>query len=410
MATRALLVVYVLTACVPQQSFGMPPYVMSIPVPETPPSPTASMAPTAVQIEAAASLHSPSPTTIIPDDAWEGLGKRALLAGRLVLYSDTARTLTSLTNMLGAYPGLDAVGRVMSGAELCATVTRESEDDNATADLVLTSGTACIQRLARAGYLVPYVPTSLRPFMREDMLAPVLTHHWEVVGIHHNGRADPEDALASWWDLVGPAWRGRVALADPLIDDHALGLLEALIAHDDALRASYQGQLGADALEDEPAWSVWLRALLANDVVLLPSDAEVARWIGEPAAQEPRAGFCSSVHWERVLRGELNLEFAIRAVPAAGVRWRTYVAPTAHASNPDGARLALAWLLGDPSGGGGYEPWYQAGIYPSRLDVPLPAGSVPRGELAGRLWEVPSEPDEAFRGAVIEAFAAARDE
>jgi len=307
-----------------------------------------------------------------------------------------------VTNMLGAYPGLDAAGRVMGGAELCAMLAHV--DASATPDLVLASGMGCIQRLARDGYLEAYVPASLRSSLEDDMVTPVLTHHWEILGLHHNGLLAEDQSLASWWDLVTPAWEGRVALADPLVEDRALGLLEALVAHDDLLRASYGGQLGSDALGDGPAWSVWLDALLANEVMLLPSDAEVARWVGDPTSDGPRAGLCSSIHWKRVLRGELNLEFAVRAAPVAGVRWRTYVAPVVSASNPDGARLALAWFLGDDGGRGGYEPWYQAGLYPARLDVPLPAGSVERSALIGRLWEVPPDLQDGQRNELLAAF------
>jgi ABC-type Fe3+ transport system substrate-binding protein len=387
-------------ACEPRQALSVPPpYVMQTPAP-TVRAPTETLDVVSVSV-AGDTTPSPSvrPTT---DDDWDAITRRALLAGKLLIYSDAARTLTSVTNMLGAYPGLDVAGRVMGGAELCATLA--DADEAAMPDLVLASGMGCVQRLARDGYLEAYLPASLQASLEDDMVTPVLTHHWEIVGLHHNGLLGEEQSLASWWDLVTPAWEGRVALADPLLEDRALAVLEALVAHDDLLRASYGGQLGADALEGEPAWSVWLDALLANEVLLLPSDAEVARWVGDPTSDGPRAGFCSSVHWKRVLRGELNLEFAVRAAPVAGVRWRTYVAPVASASNPDGARLALAWLLGDDSGRGGYEPWYQVGLYPSRIDVPLPDGSVERSALIGRLWEVPPDLQDAERNALLAAF------
>lgn len=389
----------------------MPPYVL----------PTATSGRTAVATKAATSgavdagarnaTLSPTSTAVMPaDDDWEGLVKRALLAERLVVYSDTARTLTSLANMMGAYPGLEATGRVMSGAALCAEMMEGVESGTAVADLVITSGEACVQALVRSGYVDAYVPTSVAPSLPDDMLHPVLTHHWEVVGLHHNDRLSDANALASWWDLVDPAWRGRVALADPLVDERAEGFLDTLIAHEEDLRGSYQGQLGANALAERPAWEVWLEALVANELVLLPSDAEVARWVGDPAAEEARAGFCSSAHWERVVRGDLDLHFALHSLPTAGVRWRTYVAPVAGASNPEGARLALVWLMGDDAGRGGYEPWYQAGLYPARLDVPLSDGTVPRSELVGRLWEVPALADVALRAEAIESLAGARPE
>jgi len=392
-----------LVACVPPQVAGMPPYVMATSLPgERSALPTVTGVADSPDAVGTATIES-EPEATVADD-WDATIRRALLAGRLLVFSDTARTLTSLANMASAYPGLDTSGRVMSGAELCAALTSPSETESAAPDLLLASGTACIHKLVREGYLEAYVPVSLRPSLRQEMLTPVLTHHWEVVGLHHNGHLDPDEPLTSWWDLVTPAWRGRVALADPLVEDRALGLLEALVAHDDLLRASYRGELGPNALVDKPAWSVWVDALLENEVVLLPSDAEVARWVGDPAQEGPRAGFCSSVHWRRVLRGELNLEFAVGVVPVAGVRWRTYVAPITGARNPDGARLALAWLLGNASGDAGYEPWYQAGLYPARSDVPLPTGSVPRSALVGRLWEVPADLDEAQRSALMETF------
>jgi len=348
------------------------------------PSPTAP--PTTADIATDTATPLPEPVVAGDDDDWESLVKRALQAQDLVVYSDSARALTSLANMVGAYPGLDATGRVMSGPELCAAVAESDATHQRQPDLVLTSGTACVQALVNAGELTPYLPATLLPTLSEDMLEPVLTHHWEVLGIHQNNRLGEEQVLVSWWDLVTPAWRGAVALADPLVDEHARGFLDALIAHEPELRASYRGQMGDVALTDAPAWAVWLRGLAANDLRILPSDAEVARWVGDPAAEEGRAGICSSVHWERVSRGDLRLRLVQDAVPITGVRWRTYVAPVADAANLDGAKLGLLWLMGDETGRGGYEPWYQAGLYPARLDVPLAEGTVPRSELVGRLW------------------------
>ncbi len=372
------------------------------------PSPTAP--PTTADIATDTATPLPEPVVAGDDDDWESLVKRALQAQDLVVYSDSARALTSLANMVGAYPGLDATGRVMSGPELCAAVAESDATHQRQPDLVLTSGTACVQALVNAGELTPYLPATLLPTLSEDMLEPVLTHHWEVLGLHQNNRLGEEQVLVSWWDLVTPAWRGAVALADPLVDEHARGFLDALIAHEPELRASYRGQMGDAALTDAPAWAVWLRGLAANDLRILPSDAEVARWVGDPAAEEGRAGICSSVHWERVSRGDLRLRLVQDAMPITGVRWRTYVAPVADAANLDGAKLGLLWLMGDETGRGGYEPWYQAGLYPARLDVPLAEGTVPRSELVGRLWEVPPTPDAALRAEAIELLVTARGE
>ena len=389
----------------------MPPYVSATATPESTAAPSATELDPGAGVTLSAVAPSPAQTaTVAEDEDWETLVKRALLAEELLVYSDSARALTSLANMVGAYPGLDATGRVMSGAELCAVVADDVASGDPQVDLVLTSGAACVQSLAQAGGLLPYLPVDLLPSLPEDMLGPVLTHHWEVVGIHHNDRLGEGQAIDSWWDLVSPAWRGSVALADPLVDERAQGLLDALVAHEAELRASYRGELGDGALDEEPAWAVWLRALVANDVRLLPSDAEVARWVGDLAAEEGRVGLCSSVHWERASRGDLRLRFVQGIAPICGVRWRTFVAPVAGAGNPAGARLALIWLMGDEAGRGGYEPWNQAGLYPARLDVPLPAGMVPRSELVGRLWEVPTAPDVALRAAAIELLAGARGE
>lgn len=399
-----------LVACEPPRGSGMPEYVLPTATSGEIVAPSPTVSPTAADVMT--ETMTPLPETMVAgdNDDWESLVKRALQAQNLFVYSDSARALTSLANMAVAYPGLDATGRVMSGPELCAAVAEGGATHQRQADLVLTSGAACLQALVNAGELTPYLPATLLPTLSEDMLEPVLTHHWEVLGLHQNDRLGEEQVLLSWWDLVSPAWRGAVALADPLVDEHAQGFLDALIAHEPELRASYRGQMGDEALADAPAWAVWLRGVAANDLRILPSDAEVARWVGDLAAEEGRAGICSSVHWERVSRGDLRLRLVQDAMPTAGVRWRTFVAPAADAANADGAKLGLLWLMGDETGRGGYEPWYQAGLYPARLDVPLAAGTVPRSELVGRLWEVPLTPDTALRAEAVELLAAARGE
>jgi len=245
----------------------MPPYVLATATPESTVAPsTTTLDPGAGATPSAVAPSPAQPTTVAEDEDWETLVRRALLAEELLVYSDSARALTSFANMVGAYPGLDATGRVMSGAELCAVVADDVASGEPQVDLVLTSGAACVQSLVQAGGLLPYLPVDLLPSLPEDMLEPVLTHHWEVLGIHHNDRLGEGQAIDSWWDLVSPAWRGSVALADPLVDERAQGLLDALVAHEAELRASYRGELGDGALDEEPAWAVWLRALVANDV------------------------------------------------------------------------------------------------------------------------------------------------
>jgi iron(III) transport system substrate-binding protein len=395
-----------LAACEPFPEKGAPPFPLSQPRPTAvPPTATAEPTrPTPVRVTPLVSTPVATPTAIPPDDDWlerarlgphqrldedaEAVRRQALDEGLVMLYSDSSRGLTSLEAMVEAHPGMAVEGYTWSAGDIALRLSEDAGGGGSAADVFLMADPVRTHAIVSQGWLWPYVPPELVEVVPESVVGGLPIHHWSALLVVSGGGAPPA-AVDTWWDLTRPEWAGRVALSDPLVDDRTLYLLATMVQHADAMAEAYRTEFEEEPpLDDDcgDAGCLWIRALLANQPVILNGDAHVARWVGEGG--ETRLGLCGYEQYIKVRRGELSFAPLWRLAPTAGLRWATTVAIVDRAPHPQAAKLAVRWLYGNASGGQGFAPWFEAGYYPGRADVADPPGALPRNELLDRLWEV----------------------
>jgi len=404
-----LLVAWLLSSCEPFPQQGIPPFPLSAVrptavLPSPTPAPTrpapARVTPLATPLGTATAAPSAEPadtawleraglgTRQRPDEDADVLRRRAQDEGVVVLYSDSSRAQTSLQAMVEAYPGITIDGYTWSAADIALRLAEDAREGKPTADVFLVADPLRVYDLASRGWLWPYRPTDLGDVLPDETAGGLPVHHWSALMVVSGGA--PPTSVDSWWDLTRPEWAGRVALSDPLVDDRTLYLLATMVQRADDMAEAYRAEFGQEPTLDQEcadAGRLWIRDLLANQPALLHGDAEVARWVGEGDGQT-RLGLCGYEQYIKVRRGELAFVPLWQLAPTAGLWWPTAVAIVHRAPHPQAAKWAVRWLYGGPEGGEGYAPWYEAGYYPARSDVPDPPGALPRGELRARLWEV----------------------
>lgn len=404
-----VLAASLLSACEPFPEKGVPPFPLSQPRP-TAALPTATPTPTrptpvrVTPLVAAATAPPATPTAGPPDDAWleraglgphlspeedaEAMRRQALDEGRVMLYSDSSRGLTSLEAMTEAQPGIVTEAYTWSAGDIVLRMEGDAQQGTTAADVLLVADPVRVHALASRGWLWPYVPPELADVLPQTTSAGLPIHHWSALLPVSGGGAAA--SIDTWWDLTRPEWAGRVALSDPLVDDRTLYLLAMMVQRTDDMAEAYRAEFEQAPPLDEDcgdAGCLWIRSLFANQPVILNGDADVARWVAEDAGQT-RVGLCGYEQYIKVRRGELSFTPLWRLAPTAGLRWPAAVAIVDRAPHPQAAKLAVRWLYGSAGGGQGYAPWLEAGYYPARTDVADPPGALPRDELLARLWEV----------------------
>jgi len=412
-----VLVATLVSACEPFPERGVPPFPVGVAraMPTSVSATPEPEIPTPVRITPLPAPESPrveTPTPAPPDDVWleraglgdhapaeedgEALRQAALTEASVVLYSDSSRALTSLEALTEAQPGLQVEGYTWSAADIALRLAGEVAAGDNLADVYLAGDPIGSAELEAQGGLWAYEPPELAEVIPTNGTLP--EHHWSALMVVTGGSGAPID---NWWDLTRPEWAGRVALSDPLVDDRTLYLFATTVLREDEMAAAYRAEFDQEPPLDADcgdAGCLWVRALLANGPALLHGDAEVARWVGEGG--ETRLGLCGYEQYAKVRRGELSFTPLWQLAPAAGLRWPSVVAIVDRSPHPNAAKLAVRWLYGDSSGLRGYAPWFEAGYYPARSDVPDPSGAVPRDRLRERLWDV----DAAALAALLPAF------
>jgi iron(III) transport system substrate-binding protein len=99
--------------------------------------------------------------------------------------------------------------------------------------VILADWTAGLE-LADTGDVLPYRPARLAEALRPGLQAagPFLPIGGDVVTIVVNTRALPEGAALpkDWFDLVGPAWKGRLTMPDPRLSGTAADFVVGFVA------------------------------------------------------------------------------------------------------------------------------------------------------------------------------------
>jgi iron(III) transport system substrate-binding protein len=313
--------------------------------------------------------------------------------GKVMVYSFTSRIARVKPAFEQAYPGvtMDFVD-INSTRMIARLIAEQRANTNAVDVLYVSDAPVVFNQLVRDLRVERYVPPRIAAVVPDAMTRPLLAQRLSTKVLMYNEVAHPNGApVANLWELTQPAWRGRVVMVDPSQRGDYLDMLTEIVLQADAMAAAYQALFGRPIQLDRGvngAGEQWVRALFRNDLVLVANTDAVNKAIGPRTATRPPIGFGTYSDRRDNDREGWALQVANRVAPASGITFPAVLALARRAPNPAAARLLIDYLMGDTSadGGPGFAPFAVPGDYPTRTDMPVPAGAVPLAELGA--WPI----------------------
>ncbi|MGJ8534498.1 MAG: ABC transporter substrate-binding protein [Alphaproteobacteria bacterium] len=303
--------------------------------------------------------------------------------GAVIVYSFTSRIGKVEAAFEKAYPGIDLQGFDISSTEQIARLTAEAQAGVTNADVIYVSDTPVVLKaLLETGIIASYVPPRVADRVPAEFQTPLLAQRLSTKVLMYNEEANPDGApVDSLWDLTREEWEGRVVMVDPLQRGDYLDLMTEIVLRSDEMAAAYEAEFGQpiDLDGTTSAGERFIIDLFANDVILVGSTDDVNAAVGALGQENPPVGFTSYSDRRDNEDEGWALQVANDVAPAPGIIFPAVVALAAKPNNPAAARLVIDFLMGDETetGGPGLAPFYVAGDYVTRTDIPPHPDAVP---------------------------------
>lgn len=343
-------------------------------------------------------------TAALADGHLDGMTPEELLPlaqqeGKVTVYSFTSRIGRVETAFEEAYPGIDLQGFDISSTEQIARLTAEAQAGVTNADVIYISDVPVVlPALLETGIIKNYVPPRVADRVPSEFRSPLLAQRLSTKVLMFNEQAHPEGApVTNLWQLTTDDWRGRVIMVDPLQRGDYLDLMTEIVLRSDEMADAYQAQFGQeiDLGGAASAGEKFIMDLFANDLILVGSTDDVNVAVGAVGQENPPVGFTSYSDRRDNEDEGWALQVANEVEPAPGIIFPAVLALAAEPQNPAAARLVVDFLMGDESetGGPGLEPFYVAGDYVTRSDIPPHPDAVPLSDF--NAWRI--DPAETAR-------------
>ncbi|KIT18050.1 ABC transporter substrate-binding protein [Jannaschia aquimarina] len=312
--------------------------------------------------------------------------------GTVTVYSFTSRIGRVETAFEEAYPGIDLQGFDISSTEQIARLRAEAQAGVTNADVIYISDTPVVlTELLETGIIAPYVPPRVADRVPEQYKDPLLAQRLSTKVLMYNEEANPDGApVDSLWDLTREEWVGRVVMVDPLQRGDYLDLMTEIVLRSDEMAEAYEAEFG-EAIDLDGAANAgekFIIDLFANDVILVGSTDDVNVAVGAMGQDNPPVGFTSYSDRRDNEDEGWALQVANDVAPAPGIIFPAILALSAEPQNPAAARLVIDFLMGDETetGGPGLAPFYVAGDYVTRTDIPPHPDAVPLDDFTA--WRI----------------------
>jgi ABC-type Fe3+ transport system substrate-binding protein len=273
---------------------------------------------------------------------WEQTIEAAKKDGQVTVYHTRGPFDKVFADFNKLYPGIKLVSVSGRGGDLISRIMAERRADKYLADIYLGSTGTPLDVLYPAKVLEPIPPLLILPEIKEQSNWFQKQHHYGdpedkyifvFEGVVRSDMAynttlvDPKE-FRSYWDLLKPKWKGKIAAMDPKLAGFPTGLLQFNYYHPDLgtkfLRQLF-GDMDVTLSRDGRQIVDWL-AVGKFDIALAPSASEIQAAMKQrlPVARfEPRA-FKEGIYM-RATQGSLSV---LTRYP-----------------HPNAAKLFVNWLL-----------------------------------------------------------------
>ena len=137
--------------------------------------------------------------------------------GKVVVYSITSRIANAATAFEKKY-GIKVEAYNLKDGELIEKVTREVGGNIVGADFVISQDSGRVYgQLINTGYLVNYVPESMKNVIPKQYQAPLVFQFINKVFIF-NSEKTQTPVIKNVWEVTEPKWKGLVQFKDPKLE------------------------------------------------------------------------------------------------------------------------------------------------------------------------------------------------
>jgi iron(III) transport system substrate-binding protein len=268
-------------------------------------------------------IHAGEPKST-SETEWSEAVEAAQKDGQVTIYHTRGPFDKLFSEFSKRYPAIKIVSVTGRGGELISRIMAERRAGKYLTDLYLGSSGTPLDVLYPGKMLEPLGNFMILPEVRDQSNWFQKQHHWAdpegkyifvFEGVvrsdmaYNSTQVDPKE-LTSYWDLVKPKWKGKIAAMDPKLPGFPTGLLQFAYYHPD-LGSKFLRQLFSAAditlSRDSRQLVDWL-AVGKFALALAPSasDVQAAMSQGLPLARfEPRA-FKEGIYM-RATQGSLSV-------------------------------------------------------------------------------------------------------
>lgn len=296
--------------------------------------------------------------------------------GKVVVYSITSRISKAAEAFEQKY-GIKVEASNLKDFELVEKVSKEVGGGIVGADFVIAQDSGRVYgELINTGYLVNYVPESMKDIIPQEFQNPLSTQFINKVFIFNNEKSQ-EPIITNVWQLTEPAFAGLVQFKNPFQEGVNSNFLTMVTSPEwsGKLAAAYKDLYGREIeLTTENAGYEWIKMFFENGAVLGTSDTTISENIGIKGQPQTHVGLFVFSKTRFDESKDLALQAMTDVKPFAGFYYPAYAMLTSNAKNPNAAKLFIEYLLTEE----GFAPWGKdVGAYSSNPNIGINEGDYP---------------------------------
>ncbi|THA74552.1 ABC transporter substrate-binding protein [Streptomyces sp. A0642] len=293
---------------------------------------------------------SATPSAVIDDAAsfdLDALVAAAKKEGSLTVY-DSSGDITKVAKAFSAKYGIKTTGVKNKVGDTLEKMTRENQADNVTIDMTLyEDGPSLVGELLPQKVVHTWIPADLADGVAAANRSPLLVLSKANVWVY-NPKLFPKGCpVDNIWDLVGPEWKGKVSLQDPLGKPNIVEWFNQMSnGADQALRDAYKANSGEELkTSQKSAAEEWVVGLAKNHPVLTSADDDVAAAVASPKQTQPRIGLVSNAKFRDVEEKNYSMRVCDTLKPWSGYLYPKYSAIATKTKHPNAAKLFTHFIL-----------------------------------------------------------------
>lgn len=266
--------------------------------------------------------------------------------GSVTVYDSTGDITKTAAAFTSAY-GIKATGVKSKVGDTLEKMTRENQAGNVTIDATFyEDGPSLVGQLLPQKVVYTWVPGNLTSVLPASGQSPLQVLSKGNMWVY-NPKLFPDGCpVHNIWDLADPAWKGKVAMQDPLGKPNIVEFFNQLKSGGDAkLREAYQAKYNKELPAGESAAEAWIKGLAKNSPILTSSDGDASAAVAAPNQTKERIGLVSNAKFRDVEDKGYTMRVCTEMQPWAGYQYPKYAAVATKTKHPNAAKLFVYFML-----------------------------------------------------------------